>query len=52
MGILNEEMMQESDVHLVEIKATLARVKQLEGILPNCMYCEKIRDEEHSWHQV
>jgi phosphoserine phosphatase RsbU/P len=25
------------------------RVKRLEGILPTCMYCKKIRDEQNQW---
>jgi len=25
------------------------RVKHLEGILPTCMYCKKIRDEQNEW---
>ena len=25
------------------------RVKHLEGILPTCMYCKKIRDEQNHW---
>jgi sigma-B regulation protein RsbU (phosphoserine phosphatase) len=25
------------------------RVKRLEGILPTCMYCKKIRDEHNQW---
>lgn len=35
-----------------ELEASLARVKQLEGILPICMYCKKIRDEEEKWRQM
>jgi DNA-binding response OmpR family regulator len=25
------------------------RVKHLEGILPTCMYCKQIRDEQNQW---
>jgi hypothetical protein len=35
-----------------EILKTKAQMKQLEGIIPICMYCKKIRDDEESWHQV
>lgn len=35
-----------------ELEAALARVKQLEGIIPICMYCKKIRDDRDSWHQL
>lgn len=36
----------------VELEAALARVKKLEGIIPICAYCKKIRDDEKSWHQL
>jgi DNA-binding response OmpR family regulator len=29
-----------------------SRVKTLEGILPTCMYCKKIRDENQSWVSI
>lgn len=35
-----------------ELEAALARVKLLEGIIPICMYCKKIRDDQNSWHQL
>ncbi|NTW98556.1 MAG: response regulator [Geobacteraceae bacterium] len=35
-----------------ELEAVLARVKQLEGIIPICSYCKKIRDDQSSWHQL
>jgi CheY-like chemotaxis protein len=30
----------------------LARVKQLQGMLPICAYCKKIRDDQNYWQQV
>ena len=35
-----------------ELEAALSRVKQLEGIIPICMYCKKIRDDQQSWQQL
>ena len=35
-----------------ELEAALARVKQLEGIVPICSYCKKIRDDQKNWHQL
>lgn len=35
-----------------ELEAAMARVKHLEGIIPICMYCKKIRDDRNSWHQL
>jgi len=35
-----------------ELELALARVKQLEGIIPICSYCKKIKDDKSSWHQL
>jgi DNA-binding response OmpR family regulator len=35
-----------------ELETALAKVKQLEGIIPICGYCKKIRDDKQSWHQL
>lgn len=35
-----------------ELEVALARVKQLEGIIPICVYCKKIRDDKNSWQQL
>ncbi len=35
-----------------QLQAALDKVKQLEGIIPICMYCKKIRDDEESWQQL
>ena len=28
------------------------RVKRLKGLLPICMYCKRVRDDEDYWHQI
>jgi len=35
-----------------ELEDALANVKQLQGLLPICSYCKKIRDDRDYWHQV
>lgn len=35
-----------------ELKAALSKVKQLEGIIPICSYCKKIRNDKESWQQL
>lgn len=35
-----------------ELEAALHRVRQLEGLLPMCSYCKKIRDDQGSWQRV
>jgi len=43
---------QELAEKVVQLEAALAAVKKLEGIIPICMYCKKIRDEKESWHKL
>ena len=35
-----------------ELEAAISQIKRLEGLLPICSYCKKIRDEQNLWHQV
>jgi CheY-like chemotaxis protein len=35
-----------------ELEAALSQVKQLQGLLPICSYCSKIRSEENYWQRV
>lgn len=35
-----------------ELEQALSNVRQLEGIIPICMYCKNIRDDKESWHQL
>jgi len=37
---------------IIDLRQTLDRVKQLEGIIPICMYCKKIRDDQDGWNQL
>ena len=34
------------------LEETLAQVKQLQGLLPICSYCKKVRDDRNYWQQV
>lgn len=34
------------------LQSTLAQVNTLEGLLPICANCKKIRDEQGDWHQI
>ena len=45
-------MKQEIADKVMQLEASLAKVQQLEGILPICMYCKKIRDEHDNWQQM
>ena len=35
-----------------KLEASLAQVKLLEGIIPICSYCHKIRDDKDVWNQL
>jgi sigma-B regulation protein RsbU (phosphoserine phosphatase) len=35
-----------------ELEDALSQVKQLQGLLPICSYCKKIRDEQNYWLRV
>lgn len=35
-----------------ELEEALSQVKQLQGLLPICSYCKKIRDEQNYWQRV
>jgi sigma-B regulation protein RsbU (phosphoserine phosphatase) len=35
-----------------ELETALSQVKQLQGLLPICSYCKKIRDEQNYWQRV
>lgn len=35
-----------------EFAAAIEEIKTLEGILPTCSYCKRIRDDEDKWHQM
>ena len=37
---------------IAELQTALAQIKTLQGILPICMYCKKIRDDKQYWQQV
>jgi hypothetical protein len=47
-----EKLRRELDVRIAELESALTRVKQLEGIIPICTYCKKIRDDQNSWQQL
>lgn len=35
-----------------QLEEALAQVDHLQGLLPICAYCKKIRDDRNYWHQV
>ena len=39
----------EVEIRTRDLKAALAEIKTLKGIIPICMHCHKIRDDKESW---
>lgn len=37
---------------IMELQTALAKVKRLNGLLPICSYCKKIRDDRGYWNQI
>lgn len=37
---------------VADLEAALHQVKQLKTLLPICMYCKRVRDDEDYWHQI
>jgi hypothetical protein len=35
-----------------ELEEALAHIKRLQGILPICSYCKKVRNDQNYWQQV
>lgn len=52
VGSRMNTLQQELSGRILELKQALERVKQLEGIIPICMYCKKIKDDQNSWYQL
>jgi phosphoserine phosphatase RsbU/P len=37
---------------VAELELALSRVRQLQGLLPICSYCKRVRDDKNYWSQV
>jgi hypothetical protein len=35
-----------------ELEEALSKIKVLEGIIPVCMYCKQVQNDEQSWQQM
>ena len=46
------ELQMELGRQVEELQAALAHVRTLQGILPICTHCHKIRDDRESWHRI
>jgi DNA-binding response OmpR family regulator len=46
------ELQRSLAARVLQLEDALQQVRALRGLLPICMYCKKIRDEENYWEQV
>ena len=51
-GVRLLRLQQEAIDRVHSLEEALARVKQLEGLVPICTYCKKIREDDTSWEQI
>lgn len=52
VGVRIIQLQQKLAFRVQELQETLAQVRQLQGLLPICSYCRKIRDDKNYWQQV
>ncbi|MBI3414133.1 MAG: response regulator [Verrucomicrobia bacterium] len=52
VGLRIIELQEELAQRVHELEEALANVKQLQGLLPICSYCKKVRDDQNYWQQV
>jgi len=46
------QLQQRLAYRVVELEEAISRVRQLQGLLPICAYCKRIRDDQNYWNQV
>lgn len=52
VGVRVLELQESLALRVRELQAALQHVRQLQGILPICCYCKKIRNDQNYWQQV
>lgn len=52
VGVRVIDMQERLAERVRELEEALAHIKQLQGILPICSYCKKVRNDKNYWQQV
>lgn len=47
-----ERLNGELEQTVAELKQAMEHVQQLQGLLPICMHCKSIRDDQNTWHRL
>ena len=46
------ELQSALETHVAQLQQALASVRQLQGLLPICSYCKRIRNDDNYWEQL
>ena len=52
VGVRIIDLQQSLSERVQELMDALSQVKQLQGILPICSHCKKVRNDQNYWQQV
>lgn len=52
VGLRIIELQRRLDNRIDELQRALSEIKQLQGIMPICSHCKRIRDDKNYWQQV
>jgi sigma-B regulation protein RsbU (phosphoserine phosphatase) len=52
VGLRITELQASLSDHVKKLEAALAQINHLQGILPICSYCKRVRDDQNYWQQV
>jgi phosphoserine phosphatase RsbU/P len=52
VGVRIVDLQQSLSERVHELMDALSQVKQLQGILPICSHCKKVRNDQNYWQQV
>jgi response regulator RpfG family c-di-GMP phosphodiesterase len=52
VGMRIASLQQSLAERVTDLEEALSQVTQLQGLLPICCYCKRIRDDGNYWHQV
>ncbi|MCD6336545.1 MAG: response regulator [Candidatus Latescibacterota bacterium] len=52
VGIRTVDLQNRLAEHIKSLEDALSQIKQLQGMLPICAYCKKIRTDDNYWQQV
>ncbi len=52
VGVKTVKLHNELRANVEKLEKALSKVRMLEGMLPICMYCKKIRDDKNYWVKV